>query len=133
MGEALDTTGLALDVYYEGQTQPERVTEGFTVTGYNADTLGEQTLTVTYSGKTATYTVDVYAVQILWGDVDGDGKITSTDARLTLQVYAGKISGDSLNTAAADVDGDNKITSTDARLILQYYAGKIKSFPRMSA
>ena len=63
------------------------------------------------------------------GDVDGDGQITSTDARLTLQFYAGKIGEDDLILAAADVDGDGTITSTDARLILQYYAGKIEDFP----
>ena len=63
------------------------------------------------------------------GDVDGDESITSTDARMTLQFYAGKIGEDKLNTALADVDGDGSITSTDARLILQKYAGKIKDFP----
>ena len=65
----------------------------------------------------------------LKGDVDGDGNITSTDARLTLQFYAGKIGEESLNTAVADVDSDVNITSTDARLILQYYAGKITAWP----
>ena len=63
------------------------------------------------------------------GDVDGDGSITSTDARMTLQFYAGKIDENALDTTLADVDGDGQITSTDARLILQYYAGKIDKFP----
>ncbi|MBO5796962.1 MAG: hypothetical protein J6R77_01265 [Clostridia bacterium] len=63
------------------------------------------------------------------GDVDGDNTITSTDARLVLQYYAGKISSMSLNLVVADADGDGKITSTDARLILQYYAGKIQKLP----
>ncbi|MBO5797125.1 MAG: dockerin type I repeat-containing protein, partial [Clostridia bacterium] len=66
---------------------------------------------------------------ILPGDVDGDGSITSTDARLTLQFYAGKVTEKDLNVDAADVDGDGNITSTDARLILQKYAGKIEDFP----
>jgi hypothetical protein len=61
--------------------------------------------------------------------VDGDGTITSTDARLTLQYYAGKIGDGDLDLSVADVDGDKAITSTDARLILQYYAGKIETFP----
>ena len=65
----------------------------------------------------------------LLGDVDEDGSITSTDARLTLQFYAGKIGEEDLNIALADVDGDGTITSTDARLILQKYAGKIEDFP----
>ena len=65
----------------------------------------------------------------LLGDVDSDGTITSTDARLTLQYYAGKIGESDLDVSVADVDSDNAITSTDARLILQYYAGKIKEWP----
>ena len=63
------------------------------------------------------------------GDVDGDGSITSTDARLVLQYYAKKITEADLDLSAADVDGDKAITSTDARLILQKYAGKIEKFP----
>lgn len=65
----------------------------------------------------------------LMGDVDGDGNITSTDARLTLQYYVGKIDEWDLDLTVANVDSDGEITSTDARLILQYYVGKIEDFP----
>ena len=64
------------------------------------------------------------------GDADGDGKITSTDARLVLQLSVGKIHESDLAVpAAADVDGDGSVTSTDARLILQYSVGKITEWP----
>ena len=53
------------------------------------------------------------------GDADGDGKITSTDARLILQRAVEKITDEGLQAAQADVDGDGKITSTDARMALQ--------------
>lgn len=59
------------------------------------------------------------------GDVDGDGEVTSTDARLTLQAYAEKTDLTDAQKAAADVDGDGEVTSSDARLILQKYAKKI--------
>ena len=65
----------------------------------------------------------------LLGDVDSDGKITTTDARLTLQYAAKKIGEDALNTGVADVDGDGKYSTTDARLILQKAAKKIDQFP----
>ena len=65
----------------------------------------------------------------LLGDVDSDGKITTTDARLTLQYAAKKIGENALNTGVADVDGDGKFTTTDARLILQKAAKKISKFP----
>lgn len=65
------------------------------------------------------------------GDVDGDGAISSTDARLTLQMVVGKIqAGDLVNADGLDVDGDGSITTTDARLILQYSVGKITKFPK---
>ena len=64
------------------------------------------------------------------GDADGDGRITSTDARLALQLSVGKIKeADVTDPAALDVDGDGKVTSTDARLILQKSVGKIKDWP----
>ncbi len=62
------------------------------------------------------------------GNVDGDDKITSTDARLVLQLSVGKVKANGLNTAAADVNKDNKVDSTDARMILQMAVGKIKTF-----
>ena len=64
------------------------------------------------------------------GDADGDGKITSTDARLALQIAVNKIDRSSVSKPAAlDVDGDGGVTSTDARLILQFSVGKIDAFP----
>lgn len=65
----------------------------------------------------------------LYGDVDGNGHVDSTDARLTLQYAVEKISGETLDLACADVDGSDKVDSTDARLILQYAVQKISTFP----
>ena len=61
------------------------------------------------------------------GDVNQDGKIDTTDARLVLQSIVGKadLSGDQVTLA--DVNGDNKVDTVDARLILQYIVGKIKT------
>ena len=82
----------------------------------------------------------------LLGDADGDGVITTTDARLTLSFNVCKCApfpgeaGYGLQVAidkemyarieeVCDVDGDEVITSTDARLILQYAVGKIAALP----
>ena len=64
---------------------------------------------------------------VLLGDVDGNGKADSTDARLVLQYAVGKVKT-LPNMDAANVNGDGKVDSTDARLILQYAVGKIKNF-----
>ena len=63
------------------------------------------------------------------GDVDANGEVTTTDARLTLQYSAKKIGAGALDVLLADVDGDRKVTTTDARLILQKAAKKIDRFP----
>ncbi|MBE6767781.1 MAG: hypothetical protein E7549_02580 [Ruminococcaceae bacterium] len=65
----------------------------------------------------------------LLGDVNGDDKVDSTDARLTLQYSVKKIAADAIDTTVADVNGDGKADSTDARLILQYAVRKISKFP----
>lgn len=62
---------------------------------------------------------------ILLGDVNGDGKIAATDARLILQFVAGLKTEKDLVIANADVNKDGKIAATDARMILQIVAGLI--------
>ena len=60
------------------------------------------------------------------GDVDGDGKLTSADARLALRASVGlepDIAAGSGAYLAADADGDGEVTSGDARLILRASVG----------
>ena len=66
----------------------------------------------------------------VYGDVNGDGKITSYDASLILQYVVGNIGENALDINAADVDGNGKITSYDASLILQFVVGNISEFPK---
>lgn len=53
------------------------------------------------------------------GDVNGDGKINSTDARLVLQYTVELTTLTDEQKAAANVNGDAFINSSDARVILQ--------------
>jgi len=64
------------------------------------------------------------------GDVNGDGKINTVDARMVLQYIVNKITASDLNLQAADVDGNGAINTVDARLILQYIVNKINAFPK---
>lgn len=90
------------------------------------------TSTITFeseSGLSHTITVVVTDGRIL-GDVNGDTKVDSTDARMTLQYFVGSLDADDLALSAADVNGDGNVDSTDARLILQHFVGSITEFPR---
>ena len=60
IGEELDTTGLTLTAVYTDGSE-KTIATGFTVSGFDSETAGEKTVTVTYEGKTATFTVEVEA------------------------------------------------------------------------
>ncbi len=61
------------------------------------------------------------------GDVDGNGKIESADARLALRAAVGLETLTEEQTLAADVDGTPGLSSSDARLILRVSVG-LESF-----
>lgn len=56
---------------------------------------------------------------IKMGDVNGDGKVTATDARIALRMAANLDSKDNVDIMSVDATGDGKITASDARIILR--------------
>ena len=54
-----------------------------------------------------------YFTKFLWGDANGDGKVTITDAVAVVNYILNTTQG-TFNVAAADVDGNGSITITDA-------------------
>ena len=63
VGDTLDTTGLKLTATYSNGTT-QTITSGFTCTPTALSTAGAQTVTVSYGGKTATFTVNVQDVTL---------------------------------------------------------------------
>ena len=97
--------------YQEGRTEP-----------------GTYTVTVTfignYSGTTELqFTIAAPDETVLPGDIDLDGKISASDARLALRASVGLEKLDEKQLAAADVDKNGKVTAADARLILRASVG----------
>lgn len=66
---------------------------------------------------------------LLFGDVDGSGEITASDALVALQAATGKLTLEDAQETAANVDGEGDVTSADALMILQFSTRKITSFP----
>jgi hypothetical protein len=62
------------------------------------------------------------------GDVDGDGVITASDARLALRYSAKLIVLTEHERSAADIDKDGNVTASDARTILRISA-KLEPIP----
>ena len=123
-GEALDTTGMTLKaISKSGATQT--VTEGFTVSGYDPETIGTQTVTVAYSGLTTTFQVEVLAAparmlvtpsktDVEWGDevvitvsVTGDEEYTSLGFIPVVDTNAYKIIN--AEVATAIMQDSNKV------------------------
>ena len=68
-GDALDTTGLVLTLKYNNGTTGT-TDKDYTVSGYDTNTAGEQTITVTYQGFTATFKVTLNQSYADYTEVD---------------------------------------------------------------
>jgi len=91
------------------------------VTSNDGSATKEATLNYVTSG---TYDVAPYKL----GDVDGDNKVTPSDALDVLRHYVKLQLLDSVSQRAADVDKDGKVTPSDALDILRYYVKLINEF-----
>lgn len=103
-------------------------TSGTEATADSVTTQPHETTAPQNGNETATTVPVSEKPAYLPGDVDFDGSVTATDARLTLRAGA---SLDVLSEAAAeaaDVNGDGRVTAKDARSILRYAAGLSGSF-----
>ena len=134
-GEELDLTGGKITVIYEnGDTQElDMKSSDISVTGYDANKLGEQTITVTYGGKTATFKVTVK------NDVAGiviKNKPTKTSyvKGEELDITGGMITVTYQDTTTANIPiAENMITGYDKntlgeQVITVTYEGKTTTF-----
>lgn len=64
----------------------------------------------------------------LAGDVNEDGKINLTDAKMVMQYYNGTRTLQAQQLKNADVNGDGKVNLTDVKLIMRYFNGEISGF-----
>ena len=83
------------------------------------------TLKETDNGKVS-YDVDVV---VLYGDVDGNGRINTSDAAMAYGYVNGRITFDERQKKAVDVNGDGRINTSDAAFIYAYVNGRIQQFP----
>lgn len=125
--EELDLTGLAVKVVYAGNVEEDVDVELITVeTELDLTKEGEQVITISYLGNTATITVTVVdksAPAYTLGDVDNNGQITTADARTALRAAVSLVTLEGNAVLAADYNCDGKITTADARSILRIAVG----------
>ena len=64
------------------------------------------------------------SVTIMYGDVDGDGKVRNWDATLLARYLAGQKDYQNINEQNADCDGNGKVRSWDLTILYCYLAGQ---------
>ena len=72
-GESLDTTGCVVGLTFSDSEPEDRALINAVTSGYDAEKLGEQTVTVTLYGKSATFQVNVVAKGTDSGSISGSG------------------------------------------------------------
>ena len=68
-------------------------------------------------------------VEVVYGDLDGDGNVSAADALEVLKSVVGKTTLTEDQFKAADTDGSGKADAADALNILKKVVGKIQKFP----
>lgn len=63
---------------------------------------------------------------LVYPDIDGDGKITSADSAMIMEAYTNLAAGEpsgltEAQEKAADADRDTKITAADSAMVLEFY------------
>ena len=88
LGQDVDLSNGVLSVKgKDGDTELPLNSEGVTVTGYDKNTLGEQTLTIAYGGKTTEITVTVVERMVAvdyWADYMLDDTFDNSKGRLKI-------------------------------------------------
>lgn len=116
-------------ILYIDQTAAENKTISFKI---NPSSLRDSVILITGAGVNGTDPGPLVAAivkgQFILGDVNGDGKINSSDAILILQHSVGIETLEGSQFLAGDVSADNRLNSTDAILILQFSVGLIQGF-----
>jgi formylglycine-generating enzyme required for sulfatase activity len=92
LGEELETAGMVVTATYSGGATA--AVTGYTTSGYDKNTLGNHTITVTYNGKTAEFTVNVIDPNL--------PTVATPTASVTAGTYAAEQSV-TLTTTTADV------------------------------
>ena len=131
-GDTLNTAGLVLNVTYSNGTT-DTITSGFTCSPTTLNTVGTQTITVSYGGKFTTFTVKVEDVTV---------------SSISVKTKPNKVTyykGDTLNTAGLSLTVQNsngststvtsgftcsptKLSTTGTQTITVTYGGKTTTF-----
>lgn len=115
-GEPIDTSGLVVAAYYDNG-YVERITD-YTISGYDKDLVGKQTITVNYKGIETTFKVNVLPINVTGVELNQKesaiilGNVIDLDATVFPENATVKtIHWESSNPAVASVDENGVVTT----------------------
>ncbi len=106
VGAELDLTGLVVTATYTDETTKTVEVSNLTVSGFDNKTVGEQQITVTYEGKTATFKVSIIEEPVDPVEVEPADFIAAFNAAIA------DIKVDEDTVATAEMDEEENITVT---------------------
>ncbi len=104
---------------FKGVIDVDQIVKG----GFDLSTVSIQAVGSAGSGSEVTIRTFEFRRPFTEGDVDGDCRINSNDARLTILQVLGKETFDAAQQASADLDESGAIDMADARAMLQKSVG----------
>ncbi len=117
IGQQLNNDGLIVHAVYSDGTK--NVVTDYTISGYNTSSIGEQTITVKYSGCTDAFNVNVLEPDVyeLPGDLDGSGSRDIFDLVLLNKYIDGTCEFEAERIYLADVNLDGVVNDKDVEAL----------------
>lgn len=80
------------------------------------------------TGNEAFEMSELVIINVMLGDLNGDGRVTGADTNLIFRYVSGTVELTERQLKAADVNGDDRVTGADTNLVFRYVSGTISSF-----
>ncbi|MDD6284425.1 MAG: dockerin type I domain-containing protein [Firmicutes bacterium] len=119
VGDTVNMDGLVVMANYNDGSSTEILpigpssNYGYSVSGANTSAAGEVTVTVTFSGKSASFKINVYN----YGDINFDGTVGADDVSAVEQHILGVSPLSGMGLKSADINGDGIVNGTDLVMI----------------
>ena len=116
IGEDLDMSNVVITVNFTDGTS-KVIESGYSLSGFDRETIGNQTVTLTYREKSCTF--DVTVIDYIPGDINGDGIVNMKDVTRLVN-YLNDNEAYEVIKKALDVNGDGVVSIKDVTRLVEY-------------
>lgn len=116
IGEDLDMSSVVITVNFTDGTS-KVIESGYSLSGFDKETIGNQTVTLTYREKSCTF--DVTVIDYIPGDINGDGIVNMKDVTRLVN-YLNDNEAYEVIKKALDVNGDGVVSIKDVTRLVEY-------------